>query len=148
MFEEIIKRLLELHAPATRKLKIPLAGTKAFDAILDSEKILEGNVVDLAVSEFAKYSRGDHQLVSKFREILLRELSGLRDRRLIKKKVRALREIWEAEARTLAVQNRRNKWLSIRVTEGEYELVVKQAQQEGLDLSNYIRKKLGLEYKP
>ncbi|WP_394325303.1 plasmid mobilization protein [Thermococcus sp. JCM 11816] len=54
--------------------------------------------------------------------------------------------MWETEARTLTAQSIRNKWLSIRVTETEYEAILKQAQKEGLSLSAYIRKKLGLKY--
>ena len=148
MFERIIKRLIEIHAPATRKLKIPIAGIKAFEVILESSEILDVTMaVDLAVSEFSKYSNGDPQVVSDFKKILAGEFSGLNSTKLLKKKARALKEIWEIEARTLAAKNKRNKWLSIRVTEEEYETISKQAQEEGLDLSNYIRKRLGLEYK-
>ncbi len=148
MFEQIIKRLIELRAPTTRKLKIPIAGIKAFGVILESSKILDVTIaVELAVSEFFKYSNDDPQVVSDFKKILAREFSGLNSTKLLKKKARALKEIWEIEARTLATKNKRNKWLSIRVTEKEYETVSKQAQEEGLDVSNYIRKRLGLEYK-
>ena len=60
--------------------------------------------------------------------------------KLLKKKARVLiKEIWEIEARTLAAKNKRNKWLSIRVTEEEYESISKQAQEEGLDISNCIK---------
>ena len=148
MFEQVIKRLLEIQAPITHKLKIPLAGIRAFEVILKSNEILNTTaMVDLAVAEFSKYSKGDSQVISDFKKILTREFSGLNKPKLLKKKARILKEIWEIEARTLAAKNKRNKWLSIRVTEEEYELISKQAQEEGLDISNYIRKKLGLEYK-
>ncbi|NJE76359.1 plasmid mobilization protein [Thermococcus sp. ES12] len=149
MFENIIERLLSLQAPVTRKLKIPVAGIKAFEVILTTgEEISDpAAAIELAVNEFAKYSKGDHQLVSDFKKILAREFSGLNSTKLLKKKARALKEIWEIEARTLAAKNKRNRWLSIRVTKEEYEAISKQAQEEGLDISNYIRKKLGLGYK-
>ena len=86
-------------------------------------------------------------MISDFKKILTREFSGLNKPKLLKKKARILKEIWEIEARTLAAKNKRNKWLSIRVTEEEYETISKQAQEEGLDVSNYIRKRLGLEYR-
>lgn len=148
MFEKIIKQLIALKTPATRKLKIPVAGTRAFEVILKSKNVPnETTAVELAVNEFAKYSGGDPQVVSDFKKILAREFSGLNGTKLLKKKARALKEIWEIEARTLAARNKRNKWLSIRVTGEEYETISKQAQEEGLDISNYIRKRLGLEYK-
>ncbi|WP_456396368.1 plasmid mobilization protein [Thermococcus sp.] len=147
MFEKIIEQLIALKTPATRKLKIPVAGTRAFELILKSDVPNETIAVELAVNEFAEYSKGDPQVVSDFKKILDREFSGLNSTKLIKKKARALKEIWEIEARTLAAKNKRNKWLSIRVTEEEYEMISKQAQEEGLDISNYIRKRLGLEYK-
>jgi len=148
MFEQIIKRLIEMQAPATRKLKIPLAGLRAFEVILKSNETLDvAKAVDLAMEEFSKYSNGDPQVVSDFMEILAREFSGLNSAKLLRKKAKALKEIWEIEARKLTTKNKRNKWLSIRVTEEEYETISKQAQEEGLDISNYIRKRLGLEYK-
>ncbi|ASI99434.1 plasmid mobilization protein [Thermococcus celer] len=148
MFERVINRLMEIQAPATRKLKIPIAGIRAFEAILESNEILNvTTVVDLALREFSKYSKGDSQVASDFEKILVREFSGLNNTRLLKKKARALKEIWKIEARELGYNYKRNKWLSIRVTEEEYEIVSKQAQREGLDISNYIRKRLGLEYK-
>ncbi|NJE05129.1 hypothetical protein E3E36_03000 [Thermococcus sp. M36] len=148
MFEQVIKRLMEIQAPTTRKLKIPLAGIRAFEVILKSNEISNATTaVGLAVTEFSKYSKGDSQVVSDFKKILAREFSGLNNTKPLKKKARALKEIWEIEARTLAAKNKRNKWLSIRVTEEEYETISKQARGEGLDISNYIRKRLGLEYK-
>jgi len=148
MFEPIIERLLLIKAPVTRKLKIPLAGIRAFEAILKSEDISSSVLaIEIAVAEFSKYSKGDPQVTSDFEKILAREFWGLNTPRLIKKKARALKEIWELEARTVAVKNKRNKWLSIRVTEEEYDMISKRAQEEGLDISNYIRKRLGLEYK-
>ncbi len=140
MFEEIIMRLIKLQAPSTNKLKIPLAGFKAFEVVSNSNGILDETVaVELAVNEFAKHSRGDPQVVSDFKKILTKEFSGLNNTRLLKKKARALKEIWEIEARTLATKNKRNKWLSIRVTEEEYETISMQAQEEGLDISNCIK---------
>jgi len=147
MFEQVIRKLIEIQAPATRKLKIPIAGIKAFEVILKSHEISNATAaVNLAVAEFSKYSGGNPQVVSDFKRILAREFSGLDSAKLLRKKAKALKEIWEIEARTLTVKNRRNKWLSIRVTEEEYEKISKQAQEEGLDISNYIRKRLGLEY--
>ncbi|ASJ01627.1 plasmid mobilization protein [Thermococcus gorgonarius] len=148
MFEQVISRLLEIRAPTTRKLKIPLAGIKAFEVVSNYNGILDETVaVELAVNEFARHSEGDPQAVSDFKKILVREFSGVTNAKLLKKKAKALKEIWEIEARTLAAKNKRNKWLSIRVTEEEYESISKQAQEEGLDISNYIRKRLGLEYR-
>jgi len=148
MFECIIKRLMKIRAPVTHKLKIPLAGTKAFDAILQARDISEStDAVKLAVKEFAKYVDGDPDVISDFEKTLIHEFSGLSGVRYIRKKAKALKEIWELEARVLAAKNKRNKWLSIRVTEEEYEAISKQAQEEGLDISNYIRKRLGLEYR-
>ena len=148
MFEDIILRLLSLQTPVTGKLKIPLAGIKAFEVILGCSEITNSKTtIDLALEEFSKYSKDDPQAISDFKKILVREFSGLNSTKLLKKKARALKEIWEIEARTLAAKNKRNKWLSIRVTEEEYETISKQAQEEGLDISNYIRKRLGLEYK-
>ncbi|NJE09362.1 plasmid mobilization protein [Thermococcus sp. MAR1] len=148
MFKGIIERLIDLQAPTTRKLKIPLAGIRAFETILKSKDISSSALaIEIAVAEFSKYSKGDPQVTSDFEKILVREFSGLNTPRLIKKKARALKEIWELEARTLTAKNKRNKWLSIRVTEDEYDMISKRAQEEGLDISNYIRKRLGLEYK-
>ena len=148
MFERVIQRLIEIQAPATRKFKIPVAGIKAFEILLKSTEISNAaTAVDLAVKEFSKYSKGDSQVVSDFKKILAKEFSGLNNTRLIKKKARALKEIWGVEARTLVSKNKRDKWLSIRVTKEEYEAIYRQAQEEGLDISNYIRKRLGLEYK-
>ncbi|MDV3104012.1 plasmid mobilization protein [Thermococcus waiotapuensis] len=148
MFEAIITRLLKLKAPSTRKLKIPLAGIRAFKIILESEEISTPEVaVEIAVAEFSRYSEGDPQVISDFKKILVREFSGVTNAKLLKKKAKALKEIWEIEARTLAIKNKRNKWLSIRVTEEEYNSISKQAEEEGLDISNYIRKRLGLEYR-
>ena len=148
MFKGIIEKLIDLRAPTTRKLKIPLAGIRAFEAILKSEDISSSALaIEIAVAEFSKYSKGDPQVTSDFEKILAREFWELNTPRLIKKKARALKEIWELEARTVAVKNKRNKWLSIRVTKEEYETISKQAHEEGLDISNYIRKRLGLEYK-
>ena len=148
MFEAIITRLFNLKAPSTRKLKIPFAGLRAFEVILGSEEISTPEVaIEMAVVEFSKYSEGDPQVVSDFKKILVREFSGVTNAKLLKKKARALKEIWEIEARALTAKNKRNRWLSIRVTEEEYEAISRQAQEEGLDISNYIRKRLGLEYR-
>lgn len=148
MFRSIIEKLIYLQAPTTRKLKIPLAGVSAFEAVLKSEEISSSALaIEIAVAEFSKYSKGNPQVISDFKKILIREFSGLDTPKLIKKKAKVLKEIWEIEARTLAAKNKRNKWLSIRVTEEEYETISKQAQEEGLDISNYIRKRLGLGYK-
>jgi len=148
MFEKIILRLLELRTPTTRKLKIPIAGPKALEAIIMLSEVKDpATAIQIATKEFSKYSKGDSQAVSDFKKILSREFSGLNNTKLLKKKAKVLKEIWELEARTLAAKNKRNKWLSIRVTEEEYEKISKQAQGEGLDVSNYIRKRLGLEYK-
>ena len=148
MFEKIINRLIELQAPVTRKLKIPLAGIRAFDAIIKSKEIFDTtSAIDLAIAEFSKYSSNDPQTVFDFKEVLTREFSGIGSAKLIKKKAKILKETWEIEARMLTSKNRRDKWISIRVTKKEYEVISKQAQEEGLDISNYIRKRLGLEYK-
>lgn len=148
MFEAIINRLLETKAPSTKKLKIPVAGPKAFESILKLKGPFNPkDAIELAVEEFSRYSREDSLAVSEFRQILIREFSGLDDSITIKKKTKALKEIWEIEGRNLAAKYKRTKWLSIRVTEDEYRRVLENAQNEGLDLSTYLRKMLGLEYK-
>ncbi len=77
MFERVINRLMEIQAPATRKLKIPIAGIRAFEAILESNEILNvTTVVDLALREFSKYSKGDSQVASDFEKFLLENFQG------------------------------------------------------------------------
>jgi len=147
MFESILKKLNEINAPITGKSKIPAAGVKAFEAILKSKGLKEGSeAVKIALSEFSKYNNKDEETLQEFKEILEREFLGLTGARIIKAKAKALKEFWEAEAKALFGPVRRTKWISIRVTEEEYNKILEEASKEGLDISNYIRKKLGLSY--
>lgn len=147
MFEDILKKLNKINAPVIGKAKIPAAGVKAFEAILKSKGIIEGeSAIKIALSEFVKYNNNDEEVLKAFEHIIKKEFSGLRGAKLIKAKTKALKELWETEAKALFGSRRRNKWISIRVTEDEYNQILKEANKEGLDLSNYVRKKLGLRY--
>ncbi|WP_367884003.1 hypothetical protein [Thermococcus sp. JCM 11816] len=92
MFEEIIKKLLETNAPTTSKLKIPLAGIKAFETIIKSKESIDPDIaVKIAVAEFTKYSTGDPEVITNFKKIVKREFSKLNNPKLLKKKARVSR---------------------------------------------------------
>lgn len=147
MFEHIIKRLLEIKAPVTGHLKVPAAGSKAFEAILKSKGLDKGKqAIQIALQEFSEYNNRDEESFKAFKEIVQREFSELGGSRIIKAKAKALKEIWEAEARAIIGPTKKTKIVGIRLTEEEYESLLKQAKKERLDVSNYIRKKLGLNY--
>ncbi|USH00044.1 hypothetical protein K1720_00710 [Thermococcus argininiproducens] len=147
MFESILKKLNEVNAPVIGKSKVPAAGIKAFEAILKYKGFKEWNeAVKIALSEFLRYNNGNEETLQEFKEILEREFSGFTRARIIKTKAKALKALWEAEAKALFGPVKRTKWISIRVTEEEYNRVLEEATKEGLDISNYIRKKLGLSY--
>jgi len=102
MFEKILQKLNEINAPITGKSKIPAAGVKAFEAILKFKGLKKGSeAVKIALSEFSKYNNKDEETIQEFREILEREFSRLSGARIIKAKAKALKELWEAEAKAL-----------------------------------------------
>jgi len=147
MFEVILKKLSRINAPVIGKAKIPAAGAKAFEAILKSKGLMKGEeAIKIALSEFAKYNNNDEETLKAFEYVIQKEFSSLKGARLIKAKAKALKGLWEAEAKAFFGPIRRTKWISIRVTDEEYNRVLKEATKEGLDISNYIRKKIGLSY--
>lgn len=148
MFEQIIKRLHEIGAPADSQNKIPLAGIKAFEVIVKTKGIKKGEeAIEIAVQEFARYNNGDYESLQDFRALIEKELQELKGARIIKAKTRALKKIWEIEGRALLGPQKRNRIVLLRVTDKEYEKLITKAQEEGLNISNYIRKRLGLHYK-
>ncbi|KPU62371.1 hypothetical protein EP1X_09160 [Thermococcus sp. EP1] len=147
MFESILKKLNEMNAPVIGNSRVPAAGIKAFEAVIKYKGLKEGTeAVKIALLEFSKYNNENEEILYEFREILEREFLGFAKARIIKTKAKALKKLWEVEARALFASVRRTKWISFRVTEEEYNRILELATKEGLDISNYVRKRLGLSY--
>lgn len=117
---------------------------RALDEILELKNINTGNEAVEYLTKRLSTLTIEEDIKKQFLNIMQKELKTVSGKRRIKSKIKALKKIWEVETQTLFSKQKRTKWVSVRLTEDEYNLVVKTAQEEGLSISDYIRKKLGL----
>lgn len=144
MFQDIIKRLMKTNAPVSGRYKIPIAGIKAFDKIINFQNnVSKEEILNSAVEEFSKYTQGDKESVKEFEKILWQEFNEvpIQD---IKQKAKLLQQLWKTEAKIIIKQKKKTKLIGIRLTEEEYQKLTEKAKEQGINLSEYIRKKLGL----
>jgi len=142
MFQDIIKRLIKINAPVTGRHKIPIAGIKAFDKILTHQNTqFKDEIIKSAVEEFSKYAQGDEESIKEFEKILKQEFNGvpIQD---IKRKTKLLQQLWKTEAKIIIKHKKKTKIIGIRLTEEEYHELVEKAKKEGVNLSEYIRRRL------
>jgi len=145
MFQDIIKRLTKINAPVADKYKIPIAGIKAFDKILNSQNDASKEAIIIsAIEEFSKYAHGDEESVKEFENILWKEFNDVPIQDM-KQKAKLLQQLWKTEAKIIVKHKKKTRIIGIRLTEEEYQELLEKAKKQGVNLSKYIRWKLGLE---
>ncbi|WP_456327028.1 plasmid mobilization protein [Palaeococcus sp. (in: euryarchaeotes)] len=117
--------------------------TCALEEVLKINNINTGKEAINYLTKRLSTSGLDESIRRQFVHIMQKELGNVSGKRKTKSKIKALKKIWEIEIQTLFSRQKRTKWVSVRLTEDEYNLVVKQARKEGLSISDYVRKKLG-----
>lgn len=143
MFEDIINRLKKISGTNSAS-EVSAAGAKAFEAILASKGLDNSeDAIRLALNEFSKYA--DEDTLHEFETIIRKEFEHLVGARTIKVKAKALKGLWEAEVKSILSPPKRTKIVGIRLSEVEYAFLSAEAAKRGLTISEYIRKKLGLE---
>lgn len=140
MFENIIKKLV--NSDIKDISTISRIGERVFDAVLASGNLNDSETaIKIALVEFSKYAGGD--ILRDFEKIIRKEFEPLNGNRLIKKKAKLLKEIWETEVKAV-FNKKRTRIIGIRLSEEEYERISYEANKQGLTISEYIRRKLGL----
>ena len=146
MFEDVISQLYEIRAPLGANTKTPVAGEFALYAAQRAAEMGTDDVdelIGIALLEFQKFNKNDAESLKRFKEILseeLKKISGRIDNWRLADKLKALRGVWLAEAKIL--KEDRNTKVTVRLTASERRELERRATEEGLTLSEYIRKKL------